>query len=120
MSNWRIVWTLIGWGMVLLVVHLSLTPRPPEPLGLQLWDKAYHTVGYLVLTYWFAQLYERRTAVALGILALGSSLEIAQGYSGHRQASGLDMLANTLGVAAGVVLARRLPNPLKWIETRSG
>ena len=117
MSNWRIVWAIMGWGMVLLVIYLSLTPRPP-PLGLQLWDKASHTLTYLALTYWFAQLHERRLVVVLGVLALGGGLEIAQGYTGYRQASGLDMLANGIGVSAGWLIARGLPNPLKWIEAR--
>lgn len=117
MSNWRIAWTLIGWGMVLLIAYLSLTPQP-SPLGIQLWDKTSHTLAYLTLTYWFAQLHERRLDVALGVLALGGGLEIVQGYTGYRQASGLDMLANTIGVAAAWLLAWRLPNPLTWIETR--
>ncbi|MGQ9860923.1 MAG: hypothetical protein ACUVSD_02790 [Thiobacillaceae bacterium] len=119
MSNWRFAWTLIGWGMVLLTVYLSLTPKPP-PLGIQVWDKFTHTLAYLALTYWFAQLHERRLAVALGMLALGGGLEIAQGYTGYRQASGLDMLANAIGVAAGWLLAWRLPNLLLWLETRRG
>ena len=119
MSNWRIAWATIGWGMVLLVIYLSLTPRPPAlVLGLQLWDKASHTLTYLALTYWFAQLHERRLAVVMGMLALGGSLEIAQGLTEYRQASGLDMLANGVGVTVGWLIARGLPNPLKWIETR--
>lgn len=118
MSNWRIVWALVGWVMVLLMVYLSLTPRPP-PLGVQIWDKLSHTLGYLALTYWFAQLHERRVAVILGMLALGGGLEIAQGLTSYRQASWLDMLANGLGVAAGWLLALRLANPLQWLETRS-
>lgn len=117
MSNWRIVWALIGWVMVLLTIYLSLTPKPP-PAAMQIWDKSSHTLGYLVLAYWFAQLHERRLAVALGMLALGGGLEIAQGYTGYRQASALDMLANAVGVAVGWLLARRLPNPLQWLETR--
>lgn len=117
MPDWRKTWAFIGWGLVLLVVYLSLTPRP-LPTGLQIWDKAGHTLTYLLLMYWFAQLHDRRLRVAVALLALGAVLEIAQGFTGYRQASGLDMLANALGVAIGALLAWRLPNPLKWLEAR--
>jgi VanZ family protein len=113
----RSLWHIIGWALVLLVVYLSLTPRPP-PVGINLWDKASHAIAYCTLMFWFAQLHVQRLSVALWLLALGAGLEIAQGFTGYRQASGLDMLANTVGVVAGWSIAWRLPNPLKWIEAR--
>jgi hypothetical protein len=117
MSPLRFVWLLIGWGMVLLVVYFSLTPQLP-PLGVQLWDKANHAAAYCLLMLWFAQLRWRRLPLALGLLALGGGLELAQGLTGHRQASGLDLLANAIGIAAGWLLARALPNPLQRLEAR--
>lgn len=117
MWNWRVLWSSIGWGLVLGVSVVSLIPDPPRA-DVPAWDKLNHLIAYGVLMYWFAQLHDRRLDVALWLLALGGGLEIAQGYTGYRQASGVDMLANALGVALGWLLAWRLPNPLLWFESR--
>ncbi len=116
MSVWRSLWAILGWGMVLAVIYLSLTPQPP-PIGGAVWDKAGHALSYLVLMLWFAQLTEPRLPLAAALLALGGGLEVAQGFTGYRQASGLDLLANALGIATGWLAARHLPNPLRWLET---
>ncbi len=115
---WRGIWRITGYGLVLLVVYLSLTPKPP-PVGVQLWDKAGHALAYCLLTFWFAQLHPRRLPVAALLLALGGALELAQGLTAYRQASLLDMLANGVGVAGGWLLARWLPNPLHLLEARA-
>ncbi len=105
----------MGWGLVVLVVYLSLTPMPP-PVGIQIWDKASHATAYFTLMYWFAQSHACRLRVALWVLALGGALEIAQGFTGYREASLLDMLANTTGTALGWLMAWRMPNPLTRLE----
>lgn len=112
---WRTLWLATGWALVVAVTYLSLTPKPP-PVGVQLWDKASHAMAYFTLMYWFAQAYPRRLPVALWVLALGATLEVAQGLTGYREASLLDMLANGLGVALGWLAAHRLPNALARLE----
>jgi VanZ family protein len=112
----RPLWLGIGWSLVLLVVYLSLTPRPP-PAGINIWDKASHAIAYFTLMFWFAQIHDRRLAVALWVLALGAGIEVAQGFTGYREASAPDMLANGVGVALAWLAAWRLPNPLARIET---
>ena len=119
MGNWRSLWSLLGWGMVLAVGLFSLTPNPPQA-DIPIWDKLNHLFAYGLLMYWFAQLHDRRLPVAAALLALGGGLELAQGLTAYRQASGLDMAANGLGVTVGWLIALRLPNPLQWLEARRG
>lgn len=117
MLDVRTLWTLGGWLQVLAVIGFSLLPSPPQA-DLPHWDKLNHLVAYALLMFWFAQLTAQWLRLAAALLALGGVLELAQGLTGHREASVLDMLANVLGIALGAALAWRLPNPLKWLERR--
>jgi VanZ family protein len=48
--------------------------------------------------------------IAVGLLALGASIELAQGWlTETRTAEWLDMAANALGAAAGIAAAGLLP-----------
>lgn len=105
-------WLACGWGLVALVVYLSLTPTPPELPGEE-GDKVGHLLAYAALMAWFAWLYSSnriRWACALGFIALGVGLEYAQGWTGYRSFSVGDMLADTAGVCLGWVGAL-LPIP---------
>ena len=109
----RHVWLAIGWIGVALSVYFSLKPHPPE-LDIQNGDKVQHLVGYALLMLWWVQLADtlpQRVRTAVALAALGIGLEIAQGFTGYREASGLDAIANTAGVLIGWVLAApRRPN----------
>jgi VanZ family protein len=121
MAGWRRVWIIIGIGLVLAVVVLSLIPRPPET-GFEHGDKLHHLVAYFVIMHWFAQLHAGgagRTALAAGFAVMGVALEWLQGLTGYRDASALDALANAAGIALGWLAAPpRLPNLLAWVESR--
>lgn len=104
---YRRAWLVAGWGFVALVVYLSLTPDPLPPAELGEIDVA-HTAAYAWLAFWFAQLQRRGTpwlAVAAGLCALGTGLELVQGWTGYRSFSYADMRDNILGVLAGLALA---------------
>ena len=62
--------------------------------------------------FWFAQIYKTWIFYAVGFVAMGIGLEFLQGTLGYRQADVLDMVANTLGIAAGWGAARILPRLL--------
>jgi VanZ family protein len=105
-------WRACGWGLVVLVIYLSLTPAPPDLPGEE-GDKVGHTLAYGVLMVWFAWLYpgpRARAAHALGFVVLGVALEFAQRSTGYRTFDTLDMLADATGVALGW-LAALLPTP---------
>jgi VanZ family protein len=103
MRKLRALWVGIGWGIVIAIVWLSLTPAPPRidvPEG----DKLGHFLGYGALMFWFCQLYARaktRALYALGFAAMGVGLEFIQGQLGYRAYEVFDMYANALGVALG-------------------
>ncbi|MDQ2694005.1 MAG: VanZ family protein [Pseudomonadota bacterium] len=98
------LWQGIGWLLVLTVMVLSLMPQPPQPPGLT-WDKAQHLLAYGVLMLWFRQAFAPRRRWIGFLVLLGVGLECLQGLSGGRHFEYADMLANTLGVGCGLLLA---------------
>lgn len=117
--KYRKLWLLIGWGMVLLICFLSLTPNPPE-LGFNLWDKVNHFIAYAGMMGWFGQLYmktSQRLTLAVAIIILGIVLEVVQGMGGYRMFEYHDMLANILGVIiALVIIYLKGDRVLYWLE----
>lgn len=109
----RRVWTLIGYGLVGLVVVLSLYPAPP-PLEYPWQDKFYHLLAYGVLMLWFAQLHpqSRYRWLACNFIALGILLEVLQSLLGHRTGEVGDVIANSLGTILSWGLAARGMNTL--------
>lgn len=104
--RFRGLWLAAGWAGVALVVFLSLTPDPLPPGELLGFDFA-HALAYASLMFWFAQLYEARgarAAVALGLCALGVTLELLQGLTEYRTFSYADMRDDAVGVALGLAL----------------
>lgn len=108
--RYRKLWLSVGWGLVLLIIYLSLTSRPPQPgIELPFGDKIGHALAYFTLMSWFAQLYptaRQRIFIAFSCLLLGGTLEILQGFSGIRVADGWDFLANSTGVVLGWQIVR--------------
>ena len=120
--RWRTAWMALWVMGMALCVALSLippVPGPPPPIPHA--DKIGHALAYALLAWWamgcFASMRGRRRAL-LALLALGATLEWAQGaLSVDRQKEGLDMLANAAGVGLGTALGLWLSLP-GWIEAR--
>jgi VanZ family protein len=92
--------SIVVWGSLQTSVNL------PAPGG---FDKVEHLGTYGFLAVWFTGLFPRRrdAIIALVLLGLGLSMEIGQYLMGMgRDADPFDMLANTVGVALGLVIAR--------------
>ena len=104
----RSFWLAVAYGLVVLVVYLSLTSNPVKTgLSFLYQDKFFHALAYFVLMGWFAQIYHsnaRRNLVALVLIAVGVSLEFLQSLSPVRYYEIADMLANSTGVALGYFL----------------
>jgi len=97
--KYRSLWLAIGWGLVGLVIYLSLTPRPLE-LQVANGDKYSHLLAYFVLMGWFQQLYPGslgRLLLLMLFMGMGTGIEFLQGMSGVRFFDPADMLANALG-----------------------
>ena len=102
-------WLWITFSVVLIVgvVIGSLWPGGVQGFG-QVSDKFQHVFSYFMLATWFVGLAPRRTYpwIAAGLLLLGLSMELLQGaFISDRFADPRDMVANSLGIGIGVVLA---------------
>lgn len=103
-------WWLGAWVCALIAtVVASLLPvflLPVVPRGA---DKLEHFGGYALLAAAAVQLFAPKRALwraAMGLVALGIALEIAQGaFTTTRQMDVVDAIANTCGVAAGMAIA---------------
>jgi VanZ family protein len=115
----RRVWRTIGFGLVMLVIWLSLTPHPIE-IPVENGDKLGHVAAYATLMFWFAQLDTRhrmRLAYAIGFVLLGVALEFAQRLTDYRTFEVADMGADAVGVLfAWVVSPPRGPDVIGFVE----
>ena len=109
------LWRLLGWALVLLVIYLSLTPKPP-PATMNFGDKIGHLAAYAALMGWWMQIERRPERLALLFVLMGLALEILQSFSGSRNGDIFDMAANTLGVGLGWLSALLLPNWLTRLD----
>jgi hypothetical protein len=100
-------WLILGWIFVIAAIAASLVPtqRLP-PTGMN--DKWEHSVGYALLTLWFTGIYPKASyfKIGLAMFAMGIAIEFAQGTMGlGRQADPRDVFANSMGIAAALLLA---------------
>jgi hypothetical protein len=105
--RYRRLWIAASLGLVAFVAWGSLqtTIGGPTPPG---FDKVEHFATYLVLALWFTGLVPRARwwRVVAGLLGLGLAMELGQYLmQAGRLADPADMLANTVGIAAGMLLA---------------
>ncbi|MDN5850468.1 MAG: VanZ family protein [Nitrococcus sp.] len=85
---------------------MSLIPNPPSPPSILAWDKLQHTIAWGLLAWWFLQAWEGQRPIGwcLFLLVVAAIVELLQGTTGYRTPDGLDMLANSVGVALGFTL----------------
>jgi VanZ family protein len=102
---WLGIW-VFGW---VLAVALSLIPPPPLHVDVPDSDKLGHLLAYATLSAWAVMLFATRRGwllAALGLVALGIGLELAQGaLTDYRLRDPRDAFANTLGVLLGLGIA---------------
>jgi VanZ family protein len=89
-----------------LLTSVSLAPATGG--SLPLWDKSMHATAYAVFVLLGSQLVrtpQQFYLLSLGIFAYGGLIEIGQHFIPGRDMSALDLLANGIGVAVGLLLA---------------
>lgn len=97
----------IGWLLVAAIVLFSLTPEVPSVNDYTLNDKIAHFGAYGFVMAWFARIYRSfaaRIGYAIFFIALGAALEFLQTLTATRSFELADLVADTLGVAAGAML----------------
>ena len=108
-------WRVLLLVLVLVVAWFAFAPVRLDDGGLPL-DKLRHVAAFATLA-WVAMVawagVPRLAArVALALLAYGAFIEAVQGRLDGRHASGWDLLADALGIALGLALARQI-NPAR-------
>jgi len=99
----------IGWGMVCLVVIMSLLPSPGALIPLPAGDKFLHLLTYFLLMSWFGCIYlpgKNHLFLGLTLVLIGGGLELIQGLTPFRSMDYRDMISNTLGISLGLLLSR--------------
>ena len=110
-------WQVIGWCGVLTVIFLTLMPKPPSVPGFLSWDKAQHVIAYAGLMWWYRQSFSPQIGWIVFMVVLGVGLECIQGMTDYRYFEYADMVANSLGVICGVLLAATpLGRTIIWID----
>ena len=118
-----IVLMRLGWYLAMVAVTV-LALLPIEHLQMPVfdwWDKAQHALAFVVLTGWALLLLPYAAMhVALGMLAYGAGLELAQWAVGWRFAEWADLAADAVGVVVAWGLVRWLRSQkIKSIESNS-
>ncbi|MEO8314882.1 MAG: VanZ family protein [Pseudomonadota bacterium] len=113
-------WLLGGLTMVLIITFLSLMPGDKLP-DAHLSDKVEHILAYVALALWFGGIMTRSSylLIVLALLAFGVLIELLQGGMGWgRQADLLDLGADAVGIAAGLLLALTpVGRWARWLES---
>ncbi|HWI82211.1 VanZ family protein [Ramlibacter sp.] len=107
-------WLCLGAVLVLALM------RPTHFMPSTGWDKANHALAFAVLAILGCLSYPGRgPRVLAGLLAYGALIELLQTLTGYRSGEWLDLVADTIGLALGWQIARRLPaaNPLRTAPT---
>jgi len=103
-NAWLALWL---FGVTALIV-VCLLPSSDLP-KLHVSDKIEHALAFALLAGSAVQLFERWRAlllVGLGLLALGIGIEFAQAlFTTTRAMEAADVVADTIGIAAGLVTA---------------
>ena len=112
------LWYLLGGLMLLMVGAVSLMPVPDVGVN----DKFSHLVTYFFLGGWFSLLATNRVSLGwtiIGLIAYGMLIELLQGMTAHRYAEWGDVLANTVGTLAGILLYfSPLPRLLRFVDRK--
>lgn len=93
---------------LLVIVYFSLK-SPQGGVNVQLNDKLGHFIGYATLSLTAFLVFKCQSKMhsfylIFVLLGIGASLEWLQGFVPGRDVSGLDIVANAIGVAIGAVL----------------
>ena len=113
-------WLAVGWLLVIFVIWITLTPKPPHELQvIPHLDKVGHFLAYALLTAWFAAALSGRkwlTSLTIAFIVMGGVLEILQRFTG-RDPSAFDWLIDTGGAVLGAGLPRAwLACMYRWIN----
>ena len=95
------VYRAIFWLLLTAVALLSIMSLEPLPKVIDWQDKLHHLIAYAVLFWCLLGAYSeqhRLWTLAISLAVFSGLVEVAQSYTGHRQAEFMDLLANCTGI----------------------
>lgn len=95
--------------MMTWTLWMALRPDPGVALDFPEGDKLLHAATFICLMGWWGNIYCSRCArtwAALGCLAFGVFIEIAQWFCPPRDADAFDVLADAIGIVIALGLLR--------------
>ena len=102
------LWLAIGTILIVFIVVLGVIPVPEDKMPIFPYaDKILHIIGYLLLMLWFTNIFSNlqiRIKLAVGFVLLGSLIELVQYFLPYRSFEASDLVANSLGIAFGLLL----------------
>ncbi len=102
-------WIVIGVALMAWGLIIALQPDPELQLSFDGGDKLLHALGFACLMGWWGNVFPGRQArwiAACGCLAYGVLVEVLQWFNPPRTADALDVLADAVGIALGLLLLR--------------
>jgi VanZ family protein len=101
-------WRLLLSTLVLVICWFAFVPDPPTTVDTG-WDKLNHVLAFAAVSFsgWFAwgTAHRRPAGVLLGALAFGVFIEVVQTQIPGRSGEWPDLLADSIGIAAGIAAA---------------
>ncbi len=107
--NFERWWIAAGFALMLWGLYISLEANPDLHLDFPGGDKLLHALGFTCLMGWWGNVFRRpwmRHLAAGGCLAYGALVEVLQAFTLTRSADVLDLLADAMGIALGLLLLR--------------
>ncbi|MEQ1603029.1 MAG: VanZ family protein [Methylophilaceae bacterium] len=97
---------LIFFGLCLLTTVMTLMPAGNIPSAFTFWDKAQHTLSFVLLTLTGSLAYPKKTSfIYLGLFLYGAIIEIMQNtLTTTRTGDVLDWMADAIGIVIGLCL----------------
>lgn len=104
----RLLWSFALVAYLGLIALASLLPPPELPMDPGRYDKLWHAAGYALAALLCVPLWRGWLALllaGLGLVGYGLLMELLQAQTAARSGDWLDALANTSGVAIGLLAA---------------
>jgi len=118
-------WRMLLAVLVVVISYLAVIPAPPREIDTG-WDKLNHVMAFTALAlagrFGFPGSLRRWAALVLALIAFGGLIEVVQYFIPGRDSEWADLLADTVGIVAGVLLAicaQRLQGLAGWASTSS-
>ena len=101
---WRFIFFITAMAVLFLAIAPTSTPLPTTG-----WDKSNHIIAFAVLAYLGRQAFlQNAFKIIIGLIAYGGLIELMQTFTPTRSGEWQDLLADVVGIFAGLFLAKRL------------